>query len=102
VTYEKLGDCKVVDGHPYWSSPVVLCSVIELVALAQTPDTVRTPELFLVLNEIQDGAKSLAVLVDETSQEGEQRDIALMTDKRVLLVVVDSGIAVRLCLVRPM
>jgi hypothetical protein len=43
MTYEKLGHCEVVDRHPDWSTPVVLGSVIELVVLAQTPQTVRAP-----------------------------------------------------------
>ena len=53
ITYIEAFHGEVVHVHPYRTSPVVLVCLVEFVALAQTSDSVFTPELLRIVDQVQ-------------------------------------------------
>jgi hypothetical protein len=71
ITYVKLNNNQVVNVDPNRAAPVVLIGAVKLVLLAQAADTVGTPELFLVANELEEAAELGVIVLQQTGQEGE-------------------------------
>ena len=65
----KLGENKVVDGHPDRATPIVLARLVERVLSAQAADAMRTPEMVRVLNEVQKLAQLGVILLHQPYQE---------------------------------
>ena len=97
----KLRYCKVVDGHPNRTTPVVLTSFVVRILLAQTPDTMGAEQMGLVANQVQCLTQLRVVIIHQTQQKGEEGHVALVTNQGVLLELINGSVAITILLVRP-
>lgn len=101
VTYVKLLHNHVVHGHPHRAAPVILIRAVKLILLTQAANTIRAKQLLLVANEFQNLAELGVVGLHQANHEGEDGNVALVAHERMLLKVIDRGVAVASLLVGP-